>query len=150
LRAVVQRVNSANVEVDSKIVGKINGQGYLILLGLTKEDTEEDINYLVKKILNLRIFNDENEKMNLSIKDIKGKILVVSQFTLYGDCRKGNRPSYDKAAGPEQARILYNSFISEVKMSGLEVEEGVFGADMKVDLSNSGPVTILLDSKKLF
>jgi D-tyrosyl-tRNA(Tyr) deacylase len=146
----VQRVNSASVEVDSEIVGKINGHGYLILLGITKDDTKNDIDYLVKKILNLRIFNDENEKMNFSIQDIKGEILVVSQFTLYGDCRKGNRPSYDKAAGPYQAKKFYENFVSEIKKSGLKVEEGVFGTNMQVELTNSGPVTILLDSIKDF
>lgn len=146
MRALLQRVDNAWVEVDGTISGSIEGEGLLILLGVRKGDTDKDIDYFVRKILNLRIFNDENKKMNLSIRDIKGKILVVSQFTLYADCKKGNRPSYDKAAGPEEAKILYDKFLSEIKKSGLEVHEGIFGADMQVKLTNSGPVTIILES----
>lgn len=148
MRAVVQRVKGASVKIEDNVAGKIEGSGFLILLGISSEDKEEDVFYLVRKILNLRIFNDEHKKMNLSVQDIKGEILVISQFTLYGDCRKGNRPSYDKAASPEQAKVLYEMFISEIKKSGLRVEEGVFGADMKVKLINSGPVTIILESMK--
>ena len=122
MRALIQRVNGAGVEVEGRLVGEIKGKGLLILLGVSKEDTEQDIDYLVRKILNLRIFNDENDKMNLSIQDIKGELLVISQFTLYADCRKGNRPSYDKAAGPEPAKELYELFLSEIKKSGLKVE----------------------------
>jgi len=148
MRVLIQRVNGASVEVEGDIVGKIGGQGILILLGFTKEDKEQDVNYLVRKILNLRIFADENKKMNLSINDIQGEILVVSQFTLYADCRKGNRPSYDKAAGPDQANNLYEEFLREIKKSGLRVEKGIFGANMKVNLTNAGPVTLFLDSSK--
>ncbi len=147
MRALIQRVNGAGAEVEGRLVGEIKGKGLLILLGVSKEDTEQDIDYLVRKILNLRIFNDENDKMNLSIQDIKGELLVISQFTLYADCRKGNRPSYDKAAGPEPAKELYELFLSKIKKSGLKVEKGVFGANMQVNLTNSGPVTLMLESK---
>ena len=147
MRTLIQRVDGASVNVGSQITGKIKGLGLLILLGVAKEDTEKDINYLVRKILNLRIFNDEHGIMNLSIQDIKGEILVISQFTLYADTRKGNRPSYDKAAGQEQAKLLYDKFVSEIIKSGLKVEEGVFGANMQVNLTNTGPVTMMLDSK---
>lgn len=147
MRTLIQRVDGASVNVGSQITGKIKGLGLLILLGVAKEDTEKDINYLVRKILNLRIFNDEHGIMNLSIQDIKGEILVISQFTLYADTRKGNRPSYDKAAGQEQAKLLYDKFVSEIIKSGLKVEEGVFGANMQVNLTNTGPVTMMLGSK---
>ncbi|MEE9193845.1 MAG: D-aminoacyl-tRNA deacylase [Thermodesulfobacteriota bacterium] len=147
MRTLIQRVDGASVNVGSQITGKIKGLGLLILLGVAKEDTEKDINYLVRKILNLRIFNDEHGIMNLSIQDIKGEILVISQFTLYADTRKGNRPSYDKAAGQEQAKLLYDKFVSEIIKSGLKVEEGVFGANMQVNLTNTGPVTMMLESK---
>jgi D-tyrosyl-tRNA(Tyr) deacylase len=147
MRTLIQRVDGASVNVGSQITGKIKGLGLLILLGVAKEDTEKDINYLVRKILNLRIFNDEHGIMNLSIQDIKGEILVISQFTLYADCRKGNRPSYDKASGQEQAKLLYDKFVSEIIKSGLKVEEGVFGANMQVNLTNTGPVTMMLESK---
>ena len=147
MRTLIQRVDGASVNVGSQITGKIKGLGLLILLGVAKEDTEIDINYLVRKILNLRIFNDEHGIMNLSIQDIKGEILVISQFTLYADTRKGNRPSYDKAAGQEQAQLLYDKFVSEIIKSGLKVEEGVFGANMQVNLTNTGPVTTMLESK---
>jgi len=147
MRTLIQRVDGASVNVENQMAGKIKGLGLLILLGVAKEDTEKDINYLVRKILNLRIFNDEHGIMNLSIQDIKGEILVISQFTLYADCRKGNRPSYEKAAGREQAKLLYDKFVSEIIKSGLKVEEGVFGANMQVRLTNLGPVTIMLESK---
>jgi len=147
MRTLIQRVDGASVNVESQITGKIKGLGLLILLGVAKEDTEKDINYLVRKILNLRIFNDEHGIMNLSIQDIKGEILVISQFTLYADTRKGNRPSYEKAAGQEQAKLLYDKFVSEIIKSGLKVEEGIFGANMQVNLTNTGPVTMMLESK---
>ena len=150
MRALLQRVDNAGVEVDGTTTGSIDEKGLLIFLGVKKGDTEADIDYIVRKLLNLRIFDDENGKMNLSIQDIKGKLLTVSQFTLYADCKKGNRPSYDKAAGPEEAKILYDKFVREIKKSGLEVQEGIFGANMQVSLTNSGPVTILLDSSKEF
>ena len=149
MRAVVQRVSYANVKVDGEITGSIE-QGLMVLLGAGQEDNENDIKYLSEKILNLRIFEDENEKMNLSLVDIQGEILIISQFTLYGDCRKGRRPSFDKAGLPQPAKKLYEDFVEECKKSGLKVQTGIFGADMKVSLLNDGPVTLLLDSKKLF
>ena len=149
MRAVVQRVSYAIVKVDGEITGSIE-QGLMVLLGAGQEDNEHDIKYLSEKILNLRIFEDENEKMNLSLLDIQGEILIISQFTLYGDCRKGRRPSFDKAGLPKPAKTLYEDFVEECKKSGLKVQTGIFGADMKVSLLNDGPVTLLLDSKKLF
>ncbi len=149
MRAVVQRVSSAKVEAENKTSGEI-GQGLLILLGISGSDDERDAAYLAGKILKLRIFDDERGRMNLSVLDTEGEILLVSQFTLYGDCRKGSRPSYAEAAGTDKARELYKVFLNELKNSGLKVEEGMFGAFMNVTLSNSGPVTILVDSKKQF
>ncbi|MGI9554236.1 MAG: D-aminoacyl-tRNA deacylase [Thermodesulfobacteriota bacterium] len=149
MRAVVQRVNSAEVRVDDNIVGKIE-RGLLVLLGISRNDTEDDVLYLAGKILKLRVFDDTDGKMNLNIEDSGGELLVVSQFTLYGDCRKGNRPSYEKAAGPDLAKTLYELFIKSLENSGIKVEKGIFGAFMNVDLSNSGPVTIMLDSDKQF
>lgn len=149
MRAVVQRVSQANVKVDEEVIGEI-GKGLLVLLGVGKEDSNEDIDYLSKKILNLRIFEDENEKMNLSLLDIEGELLVVSQFTLYGDVRKGRRPSFTDSASPDEANKMYEQFISKCKDQGIVVEKGSFGADMDVSLINDGPVTILLDSKKTF
>lgn len=149
MRVVVQRVSHASVVVESKVVGEI-GEGLLVFLGITHEDTEKDINYLVDKIINLRIFEDDDQKMNLSLLDIKGGILLVSQFTLYGDCRKGRRPSYDKAAKPESAEKIYEKFAEKLKEKVDKLKTGKFGANMKVNLANSGPVTILLDSFKTF
>ena len=149
MRAVVQRVSSSKVTVDGQVTGEIN-KGLLVLLGVTHEDTSKDVDYIIDKTLNLRIFEDENEKMNLSLKDIGGELLVVSQFTLYGDCRKGRRPSFSSAARPEVATKLYEEFIERVKAEGIKVGTGQFGAHMMVDLTNDGPVTILLDSSRSF
>ena len=144
MRALIQRVTSANVKVDGEIVGKI-GKGFLVFLGIYEEDTEEKIEKLTKKIVNLRIFNDENDKMNLSIKDVKGEILLISQFTLCADTRKGNRPSFVSAKNPKDANMIYEKTIENIKNENIVVEKGIFGADMKVELLNDGPVTILLD-----
>ncbi len=149
MRAVVQRVLNASVEVENEIVGQIN-QGFLVLLGVGQEDDESDMKYIADKIMNLRVFEDENEKMNLSINDINGELLVVSQFTLYGDCRKGRRPSFDTAGEPKMAKDLYLRTCEYFKSFGIKTETGIFAADMKVNLLNDGPVTLLLDSKKLF
>ncbi|NLY85169.1 MAG: D-tyrosyl-tRNA(Tyr) deacylase [Tissierellia bacterium] len=149
MRAVVQRVSQASVKVDEKIVGEIN-KGLLVLLGVGREDTVADLEYLVNKIVGLRIFEDENDKMNLSLLDIKGELLVVSQFTLYGDVRKGKRPSFTDSAPPEVAEEMYLKFIDKCAEMGIKTEKGIFGANMKVSLINDGPVTILLDSKKTF
>ena len=144
MRLVVQRVKKASVEVDKKIVGKIDS-GFLVLIGIKKGDTKEQVDYLVKRLCNLRIFTDENDKMNLSLKDVNGKLLIVSQFTLYGDCTQGNRPSFIEAERPEQAIPLYEYFCEQCKLNNIEVQKGIFGADMKVELLNDGPVTILLE-----
>ena len=144
MRALIQRVTSASVKVDEKIVGKI-GKGFLIFLGVYEEDTEEKIEKLTKKIVNLRIFNDENDKMNLSIKEVKGEILLISQFTLCADTRKGNRPSFVSAKNPKDANVIYEKTIESIRNEGIIVEKGIFGADMKVELLNDGPVTISLD-----
>ena len=149
MRAVVQRVSSSKVTVNDKIIGSID-KGFNVLLGISKEDTIDDLKYIKDKILNLRVFEDENNKMNSSLMDVNGHILAISQFTLYGDCRKGRRPNFMNAMGGEEAKSLYNQFISMLKESGLKVETGEFGADMKVDIQNDGPVTILLDSKREF
>lgn len=149
MRAVVQRVTKASVSVDEKIVGEIKN-GLLILLGVGDEDDEKDLDYMVEKILGLRIFEDENHKMNLSLLDVKGELLVISQFTLYGDTRKGKRPSFIKSASPDMGEKYYNDFIERTKALGVITENGIFGAHMDVSLINNGPVTILIDSKKLF
>lgn len=149
MRAIVQRVTYSKVVVNDKKIGEIN-KGFNILVGISKEDTLEDLKYLKDKILNLRIFEDENDKMNLSILDVKGDILVISQFTLYGDCRKGRRPNFMEAEGGEKAKALYDKFVEMLKESNLKVETGEFGAYMKVDIQNDGPVTLMLDSKKNF
>lgn len=149
MRAVVQRVASSKVIVDESTIGEIN-KGLLILLGVTHEDTSKDVDYLLDKIVNLRIFEDENDKMNLSLKDVNGELLVVSQFTLYGDCRKGRRPNFTNAAKPDLATSLYEEFIDKAKKEGIKVRTGKFGAHMMVDLVNDGPVTILIDSEKTF
>ena len=148
MRAVLTRVKYASVTIDGEVVGKI-GQGFLILLGVGPEDTEETCRVLAEKALGLRIFEDENGKMNLSVQDVGGSILLVSQFTLLGDARKGNRPSFTGAAVPEKAIPIYERVISELAKR-LPVQTGVFGADMQVELVNDGPVTILLDSKRTY
>ena len=149
MRAVVQRVTSSKVVVDGKIVGSIN-KGINVLIGISCDDNEVDLKYIKDKIINLRIFEDENFKMNKSLMDIGGEMLVISQFTLYGDCRKGRRPNFMAALGGEEAKKLYDQFVLMIKECGIKVETGIFGADMKVDIQNDGPVTILLDSKKNF
>ena len=149
MRIILQRVKEASVKVEGDVIGQI-GKGALVLLGAGKEDSEHDVEYLVDKILNLRIFEDEEGKMNLSVLDSGGEVLVVSQFTLYGDCRKGRRPSFDKAAPPEIAEDLYELFVEKIKERGVKVETGKFRAMMDVHLVNWGPVTLMLDSQKLF
>lgn len=144
MRLLIQRVNSASVTVENKIIGKIN-KGFLVLLGVTHDDTKEDADYLVKKLCNLRVFKDEKHKMNLSIKDISGELLIVSQFTLYADTSSGNRPSFINAAKPDKANELYEYFIERCKENKIKTETGIFGADMNVNLINDGPVTILLE-----
>jgi D-aminoacyl-tRNA deacylase len=145
MRIVLQRVLEARVDVDSKTTGAI-GQGLLVLLGVSKGDTEADADYLVEKTLNLRIFPDDEQRMNRSVLDVNGSLLVVSQFTLYGDCRKGRRPSFDRAAAPEPARRLYEYFCDTARARGIPVETGVFQAMMRVHLVNDGPVTLVYDS----
>ncbi|MCD8174626.1 MAG: D-tyrosyl-tRNA(Tyr) deacylase [Phascolarctobacterium sp.] len=149
MRAVVQRVDRAKVMVDGKIIGKIQ-KGLLVFLGVVDGDTEIDLEYMVEKIIGLRIFADDAEKMNFSVVDINGEILVVPQFTLCADCRKGKRPSFDKAALPKTASDLYEKFIIMCRKRSIHVEIGIFKAHMLVDLVNNGPVTILLDSRKAF
>ena len=148
MRVVIQRVQEASVTIENSIVGEV-GLGLLVLLGIEESDTLEDIDYLVKKLNQLRIFSDEEGKMNASIQDVQGSFLVVSQFTLHASTKKGNRPSFIRAAHPDQAIPLYNVFISALnKFANVSVETGEFGADMKVRLLNDGPVTLLLDSKE--
>lgn len=148
MRAVVQRVTNGNVEIEGKIVGSI-GKGLVVLLGVSEKDTNEDVTYMVEKVLNLRVFDDEEGKMNFSLLDIQGELLVVSQFTLYGDCRKGRRPNYMAAAKPEKADELYNEFVKLCKAQDVKTETGVFQADMKVNIINDGPVTLIVDSEKV-
>ncbi|MBG9818442.1 MULTISPECIES: D-aminoacyl-tRNA deacylase [Bacillus] len=147
MRLVVQRVTNASVKVEEEITGAIS-EGYMVLVGVTHEDTEEDVLYLAEKLAHLRIFEDENGKMNRSLLDIKGSVLSVSQFTLYGDTRKGRRPNFMKAAKPDAANSLYECFNKTLRDKGIHVETGRFGAMMDVSLTNSGPVTILMDSKE--
>ncbi|MFZ0774457.1 MAG: D-aminoacyl-tRNA deacylase [Candidatus Sulfotelmatobacter sp.] len=149
MRAVVQRVSRAQVAVNGEITGQI-GLGLLVLLGVGRDDTEADATYLAGKICGLRVFEDEQEKMNRSVQDVGGSVLAVSQFTLYGDVRRGKRPSFDAAAPPEKARQLYEFFVEQIRAAGLRCETGRFQEMMKVELVNEGPVTILLDSAKGF
>lgn len=146
MRTVIQRVKYANVKVSGENIGEI-GEGLLILLGITHDDTLKEVEWLVNKIKDLRIFEDENQKMNLGLSDINGEVLVVSQFTLYGDCIKGRRPSFTNAAKPDTANNLYLKFIDKFKSYDIKTECGKFGADMKVELLNDGPVTIIIDTK---
>ena len=148
MRAVLTRVKSASVAIDGEIVGKI-GQGFLILLGVGPEDDETVCRYLAEKALGLRVFEDENEKMNLGLTDVGGQVLVVSQFTLYGNCRKGRRPSFAEAADPETGNRLYEQFLKECERLGFPPQHGCFGADMQVESVNDGPVTLILDTDQL-
>jgi D-tyrosyl-tRNA(Tyr) deacylase len=149
MRAVVQRVTRAEVRVDGRVVGLI-GHGLLVLVGIGKQDTAESGKALAEKVVNLRVFDDEQGRMNRSVLETGGAVLCVSQFTLYGDCRKGRRPSYDRAASPEAARSLYESFLASLRDLGVSVETGEFQAMMDVELVNDGPVTLLLDTEKTF
>jgi D-aminoacyl-tRNA deacylase len=149
MRAVVQRVSRAKVTVNGEITGQI-GLGVLVLLGVGREDTEADATYLAGKIAGLRVFEDDQGKMNRSVHDVGGSVLAVSQFTLYGDVRRGKRPSFDDAAPPDKARQLYEFFVEQIRATGLRCETGRFQEMMKVELVNDGPVTILLDSRKIF
>lgn len=144
MKLVVQRVKEAKVEVNNEIIGNIK-QGFLVLLGITHNDTKETADYLVKKLCKLRVFSDVEGKMNLALNDINGELLIVSQFTLYADCTGGNRPSFVNAANPEEANKLYEYFCSECEKNNIKVERGIFGADMQVSLINDGPVTILIE-----
>lgn len=146
MRLVLQRVKKASVFVDNKVVGEI-GLGLLVLLGVEQNDDKEDVLWLVKKLLGIRVLSDENGKMNLSLKQVNGSVLVVSQFTLHASTKKGNRPSYMNAAEPKKANEFYEEFILQIKNQGVQVQNGVFGANMQVELINDGPVTIVLDSK---
>lgn len=146
MRAIIQRVSKAKVEVENEVTGEID-KGFLVLIGVEDADTEEDCNYLVRKIVNMRIFEDDNQKMNLSLKDVGGDLLSISQFTLHANTKKGNRPSFVDAAKPDFANELYEQFNEKVRNEGVRVETGIFGAHMDVSLTNDGPVTISLDSK---
>lgn len=149
MRSVVQRVSKAAVSVDKQVIGEIQ-TGLLAFIGIGKEDEQQDVQWLAEKIIGLRIFEDEEGKMNLSLPEVKGDLLLVSQFTLFGDCRKGKRPSFSDAASPETAGALFDELVRTIREKGLRVETGKFQADMEVTLVNQGPVTILLDSKKNF
>ena len=149
MRCVIQRVSNASVAIDGQTVGRC-GKGYMVLIGVSVEDTEQDMKYMAEKVPNLRIFEDENGKMNRSILGVGGEILAISQFTLYGDARGGRRPSFSTAARPEQAVPLYEGLVEAWRSRGIHVETGVFGADMQVSLVNDGPVTMLMDSAKTF
>ena len=147
MRFLIQRVNKANIEVDKKCVGKI-GKGFLVFVGITQSDNKEIADVMVKKLINLRVFSDENDKMNLALKDVNGELLIVSQFTLFANCKRGNRPDFIQAKA-EQANDLYEYIVDKCKENGINVQTGIFGADMKVELLNDGPVTIILDSNDI-
>jgi len=147
MRIVLQRVKKASVEVNNKVIGEIQ-KGFVLLIGITDLDNDEDIHYLIKKIPNLRIFEDDQGKLNLSLLDVKGEILAISQFTLFGNIKKGNRPSFDKSAKFDQALMLYNAFITELKKLPIPIQTGEFGQMMNVSLINEGPVTLIIDSKE--
>ncbi|PKM86964.1 MAG: D-tyrosyl-tRNA(Tyr) deacylase [Firmicutes bacterium HGW-Firmicutes-12] len=149
MRTVVQRVTTGSVFIDDREISRI-GLGLLILLGIRKDDQEEDVRYLADKVVNLRVFEDNNGKMNLSVKDIGGELLVVSQFTLYGDTRQGRRPGFSEAASGQEAEPIYQLFVNKLRQYGIEVKTGVFQEHMLVKLDNNGPVTLLLDSRKIF
>ena len=146
MKFVIQRVSEASVTIDGKVNGEI-GQGYVVLIGIGHEDTKEDADKYLKKLLNLRIFSDEDDKMNLSLRDVNGQLLLISQFTLYGNCKKGNRPSFVDAGKPDHAEALYDYIVEEARKEIDHVATGIFGADMKVSLVNDGPVTIWIDTK---
>ncbi|MBR1654571.1 MAG: D-tyrosyl-tRNA(Tyr) deacylase [Clostridia bacterium] len=148
MKFVIQRVSKASVTVDNNVIGKIN-KGFLVLIGVTHNDTKEIADLMIRKLLNLRVFSDENDKMNLSLKDVEGELLLISQFTLYANCKRGNRPDFINAAKPDVAKELYEYIITKCNENGYKVETGEFGADMKVELLNDGPVTIILDSENL-
>ena len=148
MKFVIQRVSNASVEVDKEVVGEIN-KGFLVLIGITHEDTTEIADAMIKKLINLRVFEDENEKMNLALKDVKGELLLISQFTLYANCKSGNRPDFLNASKPDYANKLYEYIIEKCKNENINVQTGIFGANMKVSLLNDGPVTIILDSNDI-
>lgn len=149
MKFLIQRVEDASVTVDEKVAGAIK-KGFLVFIGVNNEDTRETADRMLKKMLGLRIFEDENGKTNLSLSDVNGSLLLVSQFTLYADCKKGNRPSFVKAGNPKHAEDIYEYIIAEAKKSVSDVQTGIFGADMKVSLVNDGPFTVMLDSEELF
>lgn len=148
MKFVIQRVNHASVKVDGNVVGKID-KGYMVLIGIAEDDTKEIADKMIKKMIDLRIFEDENGKTNISLKDVSGELLLISQFTLYADCKKGNRPSFINAGKPDMANEMYEYIIEQCKKEISVVEKGIFGADMKVSLENDGPFTIVLDSKEI-
>ena len=148
MKFVIQRVNHASVKVDGNVVGKID-KGYMVLIGISENDTKEIADKMIKKMIGLRIFEDENGKTNISLKDVSGELLLISQFTLYEDCKKGNRPSFINAGKPDMANEMYEYIIEQCKKEISVVEKGIFGADMKVSLENDGPFTIVLDSKEI-
>ena len=148
MKFVIQRVNHASVKVDGNVVGKID-KGYMVLIGISENDTKEIADKMIKKMIGLRIFEDENGKTNISLKDVSGELLLISQFTLYADCKKGNRPSFINAGKPDMANEMYEYIIEQCKKEISVVEKGIFGADMKVILENDGPLTIVLDSKEI-